>query len=652
MIEESTVLILYTGGTIGMLHSANGYVPEPGFLTATLRAQSRFHDPSGDSLLSHTGSSTAFQHWSSAASASKASTIASPPPLQHSFLVRSSLADSPEGITTNQPGNEADGVDKDGVRFEERWVDSLVTPPVDKSGRRIRYCILEYSPLIDSSNVSNKDWIRLATDISLNYANFDGFLLLHGTDTMSYTASALSFLLEDLGKPVIITGAQIPISQLRNDAYENLLGGLIVSGTFPTIPEVGLFFNGNVWRGNRTFKVSNDGFDAFASEGSPGALVKVGINLEVNWNAVLRPKALAPFRVHRDMCSEVAILTIFPGISASFFHSFLNSGHTPKLRGVVMETFGAGNAPEREDILNELRIATKKNGIVVVNVTQCAKGFVSKIYSGGYALERAGVVAGGDMTTECALAKLSYLLSKPDLTVEQVRRLISIPLRGEISIPQDDTTVPSEFHSLERLQELLTHATQLASSNTSLKSVGLPKLTSDSATMETSLLDGKDPVASWSRAPDSSVILESAILPHLLLRATMSNDPEVLEDLLRKYARPEDRRSPPPVNPANTTNEVGMSLLHVAALHGSEKAVEVLLKRGAIVHCRDLLGHTPLYYAARQAHKQCVALLKAAGALFAGSDVDEGYFDLGKRRAMALLAAQNHDQTLIDLWSP
>jgi hypothetical protein len=144
------------------------------------------------------------------------------------------------------------------------------------------------------------DWIRLATDISLNYAQFDGFLLLHGTDTMSFTASALSFLLEDLGKPVIVTGAQIPLSQLRNDAYENVLGGLIVAGTFPTLPEVGLFFAGRVFRGNRTVKGSNDSFEAFRSEGSPPWLVKVGIGLEVDWGAVRRCRSIKPFRAHRS----------------------------------------------------------------------------------------------------------------------------------------------------------------------------------------------------------------------------------------------------------------------------------------------------------------------------------------------------------------
>ncbi|KAL7411654.1 asparaginase-domain-containing protein [Mrakia frigida] len=649
--DDSKVLILYAGGTIGMLQSDVGYVPEPGFLTATLKAQSRFHDPTRSSLHSHTQSSSAFLSWSSSASNPSSSRPTTPPNHNHqqsykpfddalAFTVKASLADEESEVE-----GEVLHDGEDGVRYRESRVEGLVTPPVDKGGRRVRYCVLEYSPLIDSSNVCSSDWIRLAADISLNYASFDGFLILHGTDTMAFSASALSFLLEDLGKPVIFTGAQIPLSSLRSDGFANLLGGLIISGTFPTLPEVGLFFNGTVWRGNRTRKISNEGFDAFEGEGGGvGALITVGIHMEVNWGQIIRPRALSPFKAHRGMCTDVAILRIFPGISAAFFRSFLFSA-SPPLKGVVLETFGAGNAPEREDIMAELRKATSEMGIVIVNITQCPEGFVSKAYSGGWALEKAGVVAGGDMTTECALTKLSYLLSKPNISISQVHHLIGASLRGEISSPPstNDTSSPEPaIESLERLQDLLLQASRLSephpSSSTVTVTVPLPPIPSDFATLPSStnpVHPASRTVAAWAQPSKSAAILESALLPHLLTSAVKNGDAALLSSLLDEHASPK-MGSPGAVsterNPANGINEVGMSLLHVAAIHGKEAVVKVLLERGAMVHVRDLLGHTPLYYAARQGHDETAKVLREAGAMFAGSDVEGGFVELGKRK--------------------
>ncbi|KAG8898765.1 hypothetical protein FRC01_010769, partial [Tulasnella sp. 417] len=317
--DESRVLVIYTGGTIGMLVGNEGFVPEPFFLTESLRKESRFHDPNDDSLFSRATSVQNFRTWhsrSASASASGTSTptrspspasttlplpAAAPPsePPLPTLLVRSSrlIAQPPEYIGTGKHLSWKINPD-----CWEAHLPSLITPKVKlvhgtAREKRIRYAILEWQPLLDSSNMEYSDWIRIATEIELNYSNFDAFVILHGTDTMGYTSSALSFLLEDLGKTVIITGAQIPLSQLRNDAVDNLLGALTVAGQF-IIPECCLYFNHTLFRGNRVTKSSSYDLDAFSSPNFP-PLVNVGIDIVVNWNQVLRPKSQKKFRAHK-----------------------------------------------------------------------------------------------------------------------------------------------------------------------------------------------------------------------------------------------------------------------------------------------------------------------------------------------------------------
>jgi lysophospholipase len=415
----------------------------------------------------------------------------------------------------------------------------------------------------------------------LNYSLFDAFVILHGTDTMAYTSSALSFLLEDLGKTVIVTGAQIPLSQLRNDAVDNLLGALSIAGHY-IIPECCLFFNHTLFRGNRVSKASSDDFNAFASPNLP-PLVNVGIDIVVNWNEVIRQTSLRRFRAHKRLSPHVATLRLFPGITAATVQAFL----APPIRGVVLETFGAGNAPQRKDLMSALREACER-GVVIVAITQCAKGSVSNAYETGRTLLQAGVVPGGDMTPECALTKLSYLLSKPELSAEGVRSLVGAPLRGELTGIPHGTRTPAIEANLEAIGNTLSFIVRL----TSPARHPTPAIVVSDA--EDELPDAGAPWA-WTAAEVGTT--QGALLSWLVHLAAAANDVDGLSHCLSTDgAHGEDQRTIVGgivnwINPAS-----GRSPLHVAAINGSVHCVHALLKAGSLVHLRDSLGHTALYY--------------------------------------------------------
>lgn len=644
--DEARVLVIYTGGTIGMLLSPNGYVPEPFFLTETLRRQKRFHDPLEDSLFSNATSVEGYRVWSSNGTSSPVTpeSLVLPSALvtQHpTFVVRSSR---PIGksqtlpVGQNHPSTHMQDCEKisDGV-YQAR-LPSLVTPRSTVSGKdsskRIRYAILEWDPLLDSSNIEMNDWIRIATEIELNYTAFDAFVILHGTDTMSYTSSALSFLLEDLGKTVILTGAQIPLSQLRNDAVDNLLGALSIAGNY-IIPECSLYFNHTLYRGNRVSKASSFDLNAFHSPNFP-SLVNVGIDILVNWNNVLRQTRLRRFRVHKDMSPHVATLRLFPGMTGATARAFL----APPTRGVVLETFGAGNVPQRTDILQAFQDACDA-GVVVVAISQCYRGSVSSAYETGRVLQKVGVVPGGDMTPECALTKLSYLLSKPELSASQVRELISTPLRGELT--QQTLSVPSNPADLQTprgIQGLLVHLVRFMSPNS-----GTPLITL------TPGMEGvaQDATASWSKTAAETALTEAALLRSLVHLAAARDDLECLELCLDASAdlKMEDRT--PVVVPGSIVNclEPGSnrSPLHVASLNGSTACVSRLLEAGALVHFRDNLGHTALYYAARQGYADVVDLLVSAGANLGSLEYDAGYASLAFKNAI-----DTGDHKSVSIW--
>ena len=291
------------------------------------------------------------------------------------------------------------------------------------------YDIREYKPLLDSSNMTPDDWLKIAEDIATHYNSYDGFVVLHGTDTMAYTSSALPFMLQGIQKPVIITGAQIPLCEVRNDARENLITAMLIAANF-AIPEVCLCFGSKLLRGNRAVKVDAEGFDAFDSPNLP-ALGTVGVEIKINWD-LLKPtsKRAKTIAVKPMRESRVAVLRLFPGIPADIVNNVLQ----PPIKGLVLETYGIGNGPEDAGLLNAFKAATAR-GVVIVNCTQCLKGSVNmEDYATGAALAGAGVISGFDMTVEAALAKMSYLFSC-DLPPQSIKKNMQTDLQGELSKP-------------------------------------------------------------------------------------------------------------------------------------------------------------------------------------------------------------------------
>ena len=291
--------------------------------------------------------------------------------------------------------------------------------------------VLSFTPPLDSSDMGPEQWGRLVDIIDENYENYNGFVVLHGTDTMAYTASALSFMLENLNKPVILTGSQLPIGKLRTDGKENLITAIEIAGAInesgePMVPEVCVFFRDKLLRGNRTTKSSADQFDAFHSYNYPSlAISAVDIHYNRQNICPYKPQKLI---VHRNMDARMLVLSVFPGIQRAVVESMLN---TPKLRGVILRTFGAGNAPQEKWLTGLLKQATD-NGVVIVNITQCADGnVVMKRYGTGLHLQEAGVVSGRDLTVEAALTKMMRLFGD-GLEPERVRLLMGKNLCGEL----------------------------------------------------------------------------------------------------------------------------------------------------------------------------------------------------------------------------
>jgi len=287
------------------------------------------------------------------------------------------------------------------------------------------FTIHEYQPLMDSSDMTPEDWQSIAEDIQQNYHLYDGFVILHGTDTMAFTASALSFMLENLAKPVIVTGSQIPLAELRSDGQQNLLNALFVAANYP-INEVTLFFNNTLFRGNRTTKAHADGFNAFASP-NLAPLLEAGIHIR-RLSTPSTPQGEGELVVHPTSPQPIGVVTIYPGISAEVVRNFLRQ----PVKALILRSYGVGNAPQNAEFLNELKDAAAR-GIVVVNLTQCMSG---KVNMGGYAtgnaLAHAGVISGFDLTVEAALTKLHFLLSQ-NYSTDEVRRLMQSNLRGELT---------------------------------------------------------------------------------------------------------------------------------------------------------------------------------------------------------------------------
>jgi L-asparaginase len=291
-----------------------------------------------------------------------------------------------------------------------------------------KFELLELEPLLDSSNMTPRDWLPIAQLIRQHYDAFDGFVILHGTDTMAYTASALPLMLPGLRKPVILTGSQIPLCQIRNDARENLITAMLIAGCYH-VPEVCIYFNGKLFRGCRSTKVSAHRFDAFDSPNYP-LLGVAGTSIEINQNAILPlPPEVQPLRVQRIDPPNIGTLRLFPGITAEVVAHFLDQ----PLVGLVLEAFGSGNLPSNNRPLLQLLQSAAERGVVVVAVTQCGHGRVRfSDYETGQAMAAVGVVCGHDMTVEAALTKLFYLNSL-GLPGEEIRQRVGLNLVGELT---------------------------------------------------------------------------------------------------------------------------------------------------------------------------------------------------------------------------
>ncbi|XP_078418606.1 L-asparaginase 1-like [Cetorhinus maximus] len=371
-VQKVKVLVIYTGGTIGMMPQSNGLAPQAKALVKALRKMSCLHD--------------------------------------ENYAQEIKLYDSSDSS------------------------ENTLVLPLSKSNKRVIYTIIEYSPLLDSCNMTTDEWIKITIDIKKNYQRYSGFVILHGTDTMAYTAAALSFLCENQGKPIILTGSQVPIYETRNDGHDNLLGALLIAGQYP-IPEVCLYFQGKLYRGNRVTKVDAESYMGFSSP-NVQPLAEVEAKIKVNWDIVWRPKTTKEFRVQTNMNRNVGLMKLYPGITPATVRAFLQ----PPMEGIVLETYGTGNAPDNcPEVLDEFKNAIDR-GMLMINCTQCLRGSVSQTYATGMVLTDLGIIPGCDMRPEAALIKLSYVLGKTELSIQEKKKMFSENLRGELStmIPLQD----------------------------------------------------------------------------------------------------------------------------------------------------------------------------------------------------------------------
>uniref|UniRef100_A0A8D0QT95 asparaginase n=1 Tax=Sus scrofa TaxID=9823 RepID=A0A8D0QT95_PIG len=445
--------------------------------------------------------------------------------------------------------------------------DTLVLPPAGPD-QRVVYTVLECQPLFDSSDMTISEWVDIAQTIERHYEQYHGFVVIHGTDTMAFAASTLSFMLENLQKPVILTGAQVPIHALWNDGRENLLGALLLAGQY-VIPEVCLFFQNQLFRGNRVTKVDAHRFAAFCSPNLP-PLATVGADVTINHELVRRVRGRGRLVVHSCMERDVGLLRLYPGIPAALVRAFLQ----PPLKGVVLETFGSGNGPTKAGLLQELRAAAER-GLVIVNCTHCLQGAVTSTYGAGMAMAGAGTVSGSDMTSEAALAKLSYVLGLPGLSLDGRKELLARDLRGEMTPPAVDLLWPSLQGS--------------------------------------KLGRGVAQLLSLSQEADA---VREVLAPSLACAAAHAGDLEALRAL-------EELGSD-----LSLEDFGGQTPLHAAARGGHVGTVTMLLQRGLDANARDKDGLSPLLLAVRGRHQGVIGLLRAAGGCLSPRELEDSGTEL------------------------
>ncbi|XP_004699185.1 60 kDa lysophospholipase [Echinops telfairi] len=498
--SERRLLVVYTGGTIGMRKENGVLVPGPG-LASTLEKLPMFHDEDFAQVL---------------------------------------------------------GLPKD----------TLVLPPTS-SDQRIIYTVMEWPVLFDSSNMTISEWVNIALTIKSHYEKYDGFVVVHGTDTMAFAASMLSFILDNLRKPVILTGAQVPIHALWNDGRENLLGALLLAGLY-LIPEVCLFFQNHLLRGNRATKVDSRRFEAFCSPNLP-PLATLGADITINKELVRKVPAKGPLVVNSHVEHDVAVLRLYPGIPAALVRAFLQ----PPLKGVVLETFGSGNGPTKPELLQELRAATSR-GLIILNCTNCLRGGVTSDYATGVAMEGSGLLSGFDLTSEAALAKLAYVLGLSGLRLEDRKQLLAQDLRGEMTLPVSERQRSQQGSSLgHQVAQFL-------------------KLTESQE---------------WDA-------VRGALLPSLACATAYTGDMQALQALLEMDSD------------VAKQHFTGQTPLHAAARGGHATAVSLLLQRGADVNGQDSDGFSPLRLAVRGRHGGVIKLLREAGACLSPRELEDAGTEL------------------------
>ncbi len=314
--------------------------------------------------------------------------------------------------------------------FDFKQIEELV-PELKKFGFNLTS--ISFNPLIDSSNTNSEHWVKLATTIYENYDRYSGFVVLHGTDTMSYTSSAISFMLEDIDKPIIFTGSQLPIGTLRTDGKENLISSIEIAATTKNgqamVPEVCVYFENSLYRANRTTKKNAEYFNAFKSYNYP-SLAETGIHINYNYSAIHYPTVKRVVKLHTELDDNIAILKIFPGITKQSVEAILN---IKDLKAVILESYGSGNAPTSKWFIDLIKDAISRD-IIILNITQCSAGCVDMgRYETSVEMLEHGVLNGYDITTEAAVGKLMHILGK-NLDIQETKKLLLLPICGEINV--------------------------------------------------------------------------------------------------------------------------------------------------------------------------------------------------------------------------
>eukprot|EP00826_Nyctotherus_ovalis_P066041 TRINITY_DN9735_c0_g1_i9.p1 TRINITY_DN9735_c0_g1~~TRINITY_DN9735_c0_g1_i9.p1 ORF type:complete len:549 (-),score=145.45 TRINITY_DN9735_c0_g1_i9:442-2088(-) len=431
--------------------------------------------------------------------------------------------------------------------------------PLSIFNKRIRYQLKEFDPLLDSTDMTQKDWISIANEIASSYNDFDAFIILHGTDTIALTASALSFMLENLRKAVIITGSMIPLYEMRNDAVNNIVCSLLVAGHY-WIPEVAVMMSNKLYRGNRTFKESSHDIEAMRSPKCP-PLVNVETSIKVNWPLIHYVEGGEPLNVFTNIETRVSQVMITPYLTEKSFKAMMSSN----FKGIVLETYGTGNFPSNRPELLEIIKNAVADGVLVINISQCSDAMVSDSLGDGKVLTDLGVINGRDMTPQCALTKLSYLLGK--YSPAKARQYVQANLRGELT--EDGEVIGGKPTVLSySLMDQLTERMDV------VLSVDKYKLTS------------------------------STVYPALVMQAAAEGNVQVLAKLSKEGASLE------------IPDPEFRTAVHVAALCGKREVIKYLLVKGVNIDRADRYSSSPLYYAIKKKRYEIAEDLLDAGGVF------------------------------------